>query len=82
MTLAPLTLEGLARACVVRAAKDSTTRYNREWFRRDEFGTWERDARDLLAKVAGQPWAPTFLVEQVSRHLRYLACTAGINAQR
>jgi hypothetical protein len=65
-----------ARGIIKLAAKQATTRYVREWFVRDEFGTWEGEALACLAEVRGRPYSREFIVEQIALRLRYLANTA------
>jgi hypothetical protein len=67
------------RACVKRAAKESTTTYVREWFRRDEKGTWEKEARELLREVPALVYSLDFIEMNIALRLRFLANTAVLN---
>ena len=72
------TERSFARECVKLAAKESTTRYMREWFTRDENGMWEREALKLMREVPAYVYSLEAIRTSIAAHLRLLACTAAI----
>lgn len=78
----PLSEQAFARACVKRAAKDATTRYVREWLKRDEFGTWEKEALDLMRSINAHVYSFDFIEEQIAARLRFMANTAVLNKSK
>ena len=71
-----------ARECVKLAAKESGTRYVREWLKRDEFGTWEREALDLMRQVPAYVYSLEFIKSSIAARIRFTACTAVLNKNR
>ena len=71
-----------ARECVKLAAKESTTRYVREWLTRDESGTWERMALDLMRQVPAYVYHLNYIQSSIAARIRFTACTAVLNKNR
>lgn len=69
---------GRVRGVVGLAAKGS--RSARQWLSRDEYGTWERTARDHLTKAYSNPLSATMTAAQIdeacARRLGQLATMA------
>ena len=70
-----------ARRIVEQASKIARNNYSREWLRRDEFGTWEKNAEKLLEESAERAAQLGMTEEAVDKEIANVLALTSVRAQ-